>query len=127
MAFGYQTLFGYQIEITDFFFVYFQNFKTEPNSIKIKIIKSNLIRLFRFGDRINRIFKKKYFLCKKTLFYYKQIWLKKFHIVYLYIYTYHIYLYIYIIYIYIYSKKIRFFRLTELTFAKTEIRTEKIE
>ena len=44
-----------------FFFVYFQKLKTESNSVKIEILKPNLIRLFRFGDRINQIFKKKYF------------------------------------------------------------------
>ena len=71
-------------------------------------------------------------------FYNKQIRLKKSHIVYLYIYTYRIYLYIYIIYIFIhlyriylyiytYNKKILFFRLTEIYFAKIEIRIEIIE
>ena len=73
--------------------------------------------------------KKYFFLCKIISFYYKQIRLKNL-ILYIYIFIHIIYIYIiyiYIIYIYIYNKKIQFFRLTELIFAKIEIRTEKIE
>ena len=46
-------------------------------------------------------------------FYYKQIWLKKSHILYIYIYT--------------YNKKLVFFLLTEIDFVKIKIRIEKFK
>ena len=73
---------------------------------------------------LTEFLRKNIFLYKITSFYYKQIRLKKSHIVYLYIYIYHIFIHLY--HIFIYSKKIQFFRLTELAFSKIEIRIQKI-